>query len=178
MSIYSFLPQACFILLVMAMRITETVSWFPLMRLPPTHRSIVYVYRISWPECKRKRLDSMCSCWTCAAKGENYIYLLYWGLMQKNPSLFMFVVWMISFKETPTMMSLYSQDWSRWQQILCSDTLRKCSIPSFKGCQITCSVFAFNKSSSEDFNLRRIWMKHPAWYERVSLMHNLLCSGV
>lgn len=86
------------------MRITATVSWSPSMHRPPTHPSTACVYRTYWPGCRRKRLDSMYSCWTCAAKGENdiYLFLLMIGvkdflMLRLDHLLYIFMLLMIFF---------------------------------------------------------------------------------
>lgn len=114
----SLLRQACSTLLVMVMRTTATVSWFPSMRRPPTNQSTVCVYRIYLPGCRRKRLDLTYSCWTCAAKGVRFfqMYLFMHQLFDVTLKLDHLLL-MISFLETQMMMSLYNQDCSRWQQI-------------------------------------------------------------
>lgn len=78
--ISTFAPQDCCTLPDTVMKIMATVSWFPSTHPPPTHRNTACVCRTYWPKCRRKRLDSMCSCWTCAAKGDS----LSWRLTMSN----------------------------------------------------------------------------------------------
>lgn len=73
----------------MGMKIMETVSWFPLMLLPPTLPSTAYVCRVYWRGCRRSRPDSIYSCWTCAGKGEQNNSDVMFVMVSSNSCMFL-----------------------------------------------------------------------------------------
>ncbi len=173
----SFSSKACYTLLVTVMRISATVSWFPSMPRPPTHQSTVCVYRIYSPGCKRKRLDLMYFCWTCVAKGVKGFFqinkLMYQLFLCHIQALFTwhnYVFWWFLLLETQMMTSLYSQDWSKWQQTLCLDTPRKFhSFSNHVGVLISLlCFFAFNKSVGDRRVNMHGWNHLP---EKISVTH-------